>query len=709
MTTDQAEMIVDLYGVKKVYALFLIPLAALFVLVIRKVKRFGSQRKRWIAPASLLCLSASITFVYPLQEDKFASEINYHVIINKIKFFEESYHSQIEEQRLISNSDINKELDSYYAMNEIEKSKFRDYPFYSEGPLRNVLGPLFEKKELKPNIVFVIVESLGRVFSGSEARVGSFTPFLDSLAEHSLYWTNFLANAERTFGAIPNLIAGVPEGGNGFLNLRSSMPDHLSLPLLLKENNDYETGFFCGSVKKFDHIGDYLMFQKFEHIYDKPSFTTNKIKKDLLDNSGEVRRFNWGAQDLVVFEESFKLMERDYELDQPFFNLYLTTSFHEPYAYTNEERFIQMAKARIEQFAPPNKEGYLSEIETFAALMYTDHCLKVLIEGYAKRIDFEETIFVICGDHSIKFMSDNSRIEKYHVPLIIYSPMLKKSKTIKSVACHKDVPSAIQALLKSNFDVEMPSFSISQTNNLDSLTEYDVSNSNHVLMLADKRMNNYLWRNYFYTTDQIFDLKDGMKLNPIDNNKIETRLKKRLANYKILSHYCCLDNKYIPKSIYNSFVDHTAVLDAKTNFESMNDIKWMNVRSSNIDSLHAFSGRKSLTNLKGKYLRLLDEFQISRKNVHRLMVKFKLYCSDNEFPSLNFYLSDSKRGANTTVVFMNNEKGHFTETEKAGWFDFETAFWLEKYGKDYSVQLYLFKKNEKSYYLDDLEIEIKTF
>jgi len=103
MTTDQAEMIVDLYGVKKVYALFLIPLAALFVLVIRKVKRFGSQRKRWIAPASLLCLSASITFVYPLQEDKFASEINYHVIINKIKFFEESYHSQIEEQRLISN------------------------------------------------------------------------------------------------------------------------------------------------------------------------------------------------------------------------------------------------------------------------------------------------------------------------------------------------------------------------------------------------------------------------------------------------------------------------------------------------------------------------------------------------------------------------------------------------------------------------------
>ena len=58
------------------------------------------------------------------------------------------------------------------------------------GVIENVLGPYFELKEKQPNLVFIIVEGLGRDFVGPGAEFGGFTPYLDSLTTKSLYWEN---------------------------------------------------------------------------------------------------------------------------------------------------------------------------------------------------------------------------------------------------------------------------------------------------------------------------------------------------------------------------------------------------------------------------------------------------------------------------------------------------------------------------------------
>jgi phosphoglycerol transferase MdoB-like AlkP superfamily enzyme len=63
-----------------------------------------------------------------------------------------------------------------------------------------------------PNLVFIIVEGLGRNFSGPGARLGSFTPFLDELAGRSLYFENFLSGQGRTFGVLTTVFGSLPFG-----------------------------------------------------------------------------------------------------------------------------------------------------------------------------------------------------------------------------------------------------------------------------------------------------------------------------------------------------------------------------------------------------------------------------------------------------------------------------------------------------------------
>ena len=103
-----------------------------------------------------------------------------------------------------------------------------DYPlFKSLNKNNDVLSPFFEKKEDKPNIVMIVVEGLGGEFVDGNEYSG-FTPYFDSLTTKSLYWKNFISTTGRSFGILPSLMASLPYGEKGFLEL-SNTPSHLSL------------------------------------------------------------------------------------------------------------------------------------------------------------------------------------------------------------------------------------------------------------------------------------------------------------------------------------------------------------------------------------------------------------------------------------------------------------------------------------------------
>ena len=142
-----------------------------------------------------------------------------------------------------------------------------EYPLVQGTIIENVLGDYFELKEEKPNIVFIMVEGLGRDFVGEGAEFGGFTPFLDSLTTKSLYWENFLSNTGRTFGVLPSLLGSLPFGKSGFMELEE-YPNKLTMFSVLK-NNGYHTSFYQGTNSSFDKVDRFLNSENVDFILDK--------------------------------------------------------------------------------------------------------------------------------------------------------------------------------------------------------------------------------------------------------------------------------------------------------------------------------------------------------------------------------------------------------------------------------------------------------
>jgi uncharacterized sulfatase len=566
-----------------------------------------------------------------------------------------------------------------------------------------VLSPFFNRSETPPNIVFIISESLGKQYSGKDARLGSFTPFLDSLAEHSLYWQNMVANAERTFGAIPNLMAGLPEGDRGFMNLLLDMPDHLSLPLLLKEQNKYQTGFYCGAWKHFDNMADYVMFQKFDYVLGQQDFEPNLIDHENVLGEKEYKMQNWGAEDFQVFKESIDFMAQNYDTLNPFFNLYLSTSFHKPYAYTNQANFNRKALSIIESIIDKTKQDeYLKHLTDFGAILYADYSMAQVFEMYKEAGLFENTIFIICGDHSLKFMNDNPRLDKFHVPLLIYSPLLKRSKTIKSLISQKDIPSALQALLLNKFNVKLPSFSISQSNNLDTLKTLSFNND-FVMMSTNKRITNYIKNDVLLSDNMLFKIGDNLSIHKLDNDVMLSSLQTKLLRYKNNAKYACDNNKVTPPVMINKYVPIHYQLQFYNQFTIT---KLKHFKDDNFSNINFYSKPKSVEIRNKEYISLFSNDTISLVSRVRVVIKFKLFSPSGNYPQV--VVSHENSDISRKIFHLKEDGDYLKPTKKNGWYSVETAYWIEK-GEMDVISAYLFNSTKDVLFIDDLELEIRDF
>ena len=81
----------------------------------------------------------------------------------------------------------------------------------------------------------------------------------------------------------------------------------------------------------------------------------------------------------------------------------------------------------------------------------------IFLHDHAKQSDFKNTIFIVTGDHRMPEIPMKTKIDRYHVPLIIYSPLLKQPAQFESISTHFDVTPSVIAMLKNRYHIETPS------------------------------------------------------------------------------------------------------------------------------------------------------------------------------------------------------------------------------------------------------------
>src|SRR5207302_7789205 len=94
--------------------------------------------------------------------------------------------------------------------------------------------------------------------------------------------------------------------------------------------------------------------------------------------------------------------------------------------------------------------------EIYTTILYTDAALRTYFEEAAKHPGYRNTIFIITGDHRLAEIPPSTRIDRYHVPLIIFSPRLSRPVRIQSISSHLDIAPTLLAFLRRRYGLAAP-------------------------------------------------------------------------------------------------------------------------------------------------------------------------------------------------------------------------------------------------------------
>ena len=418
------------------------------------------------------------------------------------------------------------------------------YPFLHLENTQDSLGPFFNiDPEHLPNFVFIIVEGLGRDFSGPDARLGSFTPFLDSLIDKSLYWDNFLATQGRTFGVIPSIFSSAPFGQHGLTDDEREIPLHNSFLNVVK-NHGYQTRYYSGTDPSFDNAGKYFISQKIDKLFSKKDFD---IKYRTANE--------WGYSDKELMQQVVE--EEEKELHKPFVSIIQTITMHSPFSFMDDRAYESYLDKHINYLKiSKNKYSiYMKDKKIYKTILYTDDAVNLFFSAINNQDSYKNTIFIITGDHRLPEIEMDSVIDRYHVPLLIFSPLLKQPQRIKSVSSHFDIAPSLLAFLSNNYAIKTPKYVTWMGDGLDMEPSF---RNLHSYPLKQTKVNlvDYVDKEWFLNQGKLYKLNDGFNIDLTTNSYAAANAKERFDEFIISNDSFSISGKLIPDNLQNEMISY---------------------------------------------------------------------------------------------------------------------------------------------------------
>ena len=383
----------------------------------------------------------------------------------------------------------------------IGKKELAALQYFSPAEAQKIFSPVHHYHPGKPfsnlNVVIIILESFSKEYTGANKSAPSYTPFLDSLRMHSLYFADAYANGKRSIDGIPATVASIPTlSEDAFITSPYSTNTFDNLASLLKRKN-YSTAFFHGGnngTMGFDH---FIRNAGFEKYYGR-----NEYHND-ADFDG-----TWG-----IYDEPFLqfTVQKINEMKSPFFASVFTLSSHHPYSVP-------------EKYKGKFPKGTLPIHESIG---YADYALKKFFEAAQKQPWFNHTLFVITADHTALSSQPffHSWAGMFAIPILYYYPAALPAAASSLTRQQCDiVPSVLQylnfdepflAFGNSVFDSTASHFAVTMQSNVYQLIENGYS------LLADASQTIGL---YYFKTDSLFNDELSKKNIPV-RQPMEKKLK----------------------------------------------------------------------------------------------------------------------------------------------------------------------------------------
>ncbi|MFZ2312289.1 MAG: LTA synthase family protein, partial [Methylobacter sp.] len=287
--------------------------------------------------------------------------------------------------------------------------------------IKRMIKPAGEEKRL--NVILITVESLSAEYLATFGNKENITPYMDEWFKQGLLFTNFYATGTRTIRGLESLTLSIPPTPGQAIVKRPDNGKLFSLGRVLQQKG-YDTAFLYGGRGYFDNMNAFYSANGYR-IVDQTDFTKDEMT---FTNA-------WGVSDDIIFNRTVKEADKDYQNNKPFFFQIMTTTNHRPYTYPD---------GKIDLPSGSGREG---------AVKYTDYAIHEFIEQAKTKPWFNDTVFVMVADHCAgSARKIELPVDKYHIPLFIYSPKHVPAVRNDIVSSQIDVAPTVLGLLNINYE-----------------------------------------------------------------------------------------------------------------------------------------------------------------------------------------------------------------------------------------------------------------
>ena len=392
----------------------------------------------------------------------------------------------------------------------------------------------------KPNVVIVMMESVGvkpMSFYGNPVKS---TPKIDSIIKNSISFSNFYVHKSGTAASVFSSIVGLADIED--VKTASRNPLLQDQKIIFDQFNGYEKLYFLGGSANWANIRG--VFQS--NIKDLKIFEEGSYK---IENRADV----WGIDDYELFKESDKELQKLHQQEKPFIAYIQTASNHIPFTVPEKkENYRPLEKDEIS--SELIEKGGFKSIEQLNALRYLDFNVDRFLQRAKKSGYYNNTIFVFFGDHNTAMKRTNLYAKEYdlnfqlqHVPFFIHAPKFVKPRVINKTGKLIDIFPTIASLAKINYT--------NYTLGSDLLNKNNTDNTGFVYMQYKGEPTVGLIKDslYYYKTNitKSFGLYNMNKndLNDISSKypMIKNKMDSLLAAYYHSTKYLYFNNKKLSK------------------------------------------------------------------------------------------------------------------------------------------------------------------
>ena len=298
--------------------------------------------------------------------------------------------------------------------------------------LRRFDPPLSAPVSPYRNVVLILMESLSAQRIGVFGNTLKVTPFFDELASEGLLFDHIFSNGTHThqgmfatLACFPNLpdfeyLMNQPEGQNLFSGL----------PKVLLERN-YDNVFIYNGDFAWDNQNGFFREQGVTRFIGRNDFVNPRLSDP-----------TWGVSDEDMFDRAFDEIVTLEKGGRPYYAILQTLSNHVPYSFPEP---MPVEKVMVNGA----EEGHLT------AMRYSDYALGQFFKKIKARGGFDDTLFVITGDHGFGggALVTDMDLFRFHVPLLFIGKDIQArfGRTNEAVGSQTDIVPTIMGMLGGSY------------------------------------------------------------------------------------------------------------------------------------------------------------------------------------------------------------------------------------------------------------------